>query len=760
MPGDDDDEMVQALVDLSSEKEEDKGKKAASPAPKFGEKKSSSISWLKDLNEGYLHMSKEFKSKKPKKYEKWWFVLEDSTLSYFAKKDLKKQIGSIEIGNVKHVKSSEEFTKKKKFVFTIATNDQEFYLYTDSLKGRQRWVEAIQEKVDEKKKVEAKATAAKSSSPAASHSPTVAFAPTLVSTPAASATPTPAAVSSTSPSAAAAPATAPAQPQSVAKEAAPVDEAPKPKPVLFKALALFDCEAEESTDLGFVEGDILDILDDSDPGWWEASMNGISGVIPSNYVHQLKEGDNPAEILAQRAAEMGEEGGDDLDQLDQLADEALAVEEPKDEQPAPVEVDEAPKETTKFEEPVAPVETAPPTPVVVETPTPAPVEVKEEAAKEEAPVEPPKVVEISKQPTPEPSPVVTPSVSNEIAKEITTPEVQPVPSPEPQLKTPVETPEPTPESVPEPTPESVPEPTHEPVPEPQEPPKVESSPSPAEVSHPETQSQQSEPQSESQPEAQPQPVAQQPVATVPSPDRALPELAKATTSTSPERSSSLTSLRTKEHAVALNHYESKNAGGLSFRKGDIITIIGKSEDSKTLRGELNGKQGTFPASLVQAASALVSSKPAPTSTIERAAVAKEDMSGVAQRTASLRDQWKKVVSQGALEVQATPAPKPKPAPVPSVSGARTLFKGLEASSVKGTAIPRRNFGAKAVPSKPERASRMFTESDVKALQASGITMYQHPPTSTPQVAAQTSPPQVTAQTSPLNGTTTSETDHS
>jgi len=31
-------------------------------------------------------MSKEFKSKKPKKYEKWWFVLEDATISYFAKK--------------------------------------------------------------------------------------------------------------------------------------------------------------------------------------------------------------------------------------------------------------------------------------------------------------------------------------------------------------------------------------------------------------------------------------------------------------------------------------------------------------------------------------------------------------------------------------------------------------------------------------------------------------------------------------------------
>jgi len=115
-------------------------------------------------------------------------------------------------------------------------------------------------------------------------------------------------------------------------EAAPVEEPAKPKPVLFKAVALFDCEAEEPTDLGFVEGDVLDILDDSDPGWWEASMNGISGIIPSNYVHQLKEGESPADVLAQRDAELGEdgEGDEQLDQLDQLVDEALATEDQKD----------------------------------------------------------------------------------------------------------------------------------------------------------------------------------------------------------------------------------------------------------------------------------------------------------------------------------------------------------------------------------------------------------------------------------------------
>jgi len=353
-------------------------------------------------------------------------------------------------------------------------------------------------------------------------------------------------------------------------------------------------------------------------------------------------------------------------------------------------------------------------------------------------------------------PTETPSTSHEEVAKATTPRETPHSTTEPELQ-PVSTPKPTPEPTPEPKVQSTEEPT----------PATESAQEP--ISEPQPQPDESQSQTQPEPEIETEPVpvpqakkepepSQPKKETAASPEKPT-ELPKAATSISPERSLSLTSLRGKNHAVALNHYEPKDPQGLSFRKGDIITVLSKSDDGKTLRGELKGKQGTFPASLVQSASALVSSKPAPTSTIERAVVAKDDMSGVAQRTASLRDQWKKVVSQGALEAPSPSAPKPKPAPVPSVSGARTLFKGLEAKSATGKAIPRRNFGAKPVPSKPERASRMFTESDVKALQASGIRPPSPAPTSTPAPApvpapAPTPTPEVAAKASPPKEETT------
>jgi len=56
----------------------------------------------------------------------------------------------------------------------------------------------------------------------------------------------------------------------------------------FQCKAIFDYDAENPGDLSFREGDIINVLDSSDPsGWWQGEHNGVTGYFPSNFVEQL-----------------------------------------------------------------------------------------------------------------------------------------------------------------------------------------------------------------------------------------------------------------------------------------------------------------------------------------------------------------------------------------------------------------------------------------------------------------------------------------
>lgn len=51
--------------------------------------------------------------------------------------------------------------------------------------------------------------------------------------------------------------------------------------------ALYDYEGEKEGDLSFKEGDIIAVLDKSDPsGWWQGSLNGVTGYFPMNFVEE------------------------------------------------------------------------------------------------------------------------------------------------------------------------------------------------------------------------------------------------------------------------------------------------------------------------------------------------------------------------------------------------------------------------------------------------------------------------------------------
>lgn len=51
--------------------------------------------------------------------------------------------------------------------------------------------------------------------------------------------------------------------------------------------ALYDFTAEEDDELGFCAGDIIEVLDRSDPSWWKGRLRGRSGLFPANYtIHQ------------------------------------------------------------------------------------------------------------------------------------------------------------------------------------------------------------------------------------------------------------------------------------------------------------------------------------------------------------------------------------------------------------------------------------------------------------------------------------------
>lgn len=60
-----------------------------------------------------------------------------------------------------------------------------------------------------------------------------------------------------------------------------------------KVTALFDFEAQEDGEVSFKKGNVIKVLEKTDPNWWKGqvvngALAGNTGLFPSNYVQPMK----------------------------------------------------------------------------------------------------------------------------------------------------------------------------------------------------------------------------------------------------------------------------------------------------------------------------------------------------------------------------------------------------------------------------------------------------------------------------------------
>lgn len=64
----------------------------------------------------------------------------------------------------------------------------------------------------------------------------------------------------------------------------PAAAPPAGPPNAFVVEALYDIEAEADDELSFKAGDMIEVLETSDDGWWKGRVHGKEGLFPVNYV--------------------------------------------------------------------------------------------------------------------------------------------------------------------------------------------------------------------------------------------------------------------------------------------------------------------------------------------------------------------------------------------------------------------------------------------------------------------------------------------
>lgn len=62
---------------------------------------------------------------------------------------------------------------------------------------------------------------------------------------------------------------------------------PKPKPALPKCRAIYDYDAQDTDELSFHVGDVIDIILEEPSGWWRGRLRGREGLFPNNYIEKI-----------------------------------------------------------------------------------------------------------------------------------------------------------------------------------------------------------------------------------------------------------------------------------------------------------------------------------------------------------------------------------------------------------------------------------------------------------------------------------------
>ncbi|XP_072218107.1 intersectin-2a isoform X2 [Leuresthes tenuis] len=65
---------------------------------------------------------------------------------------------------------------------------------------------------------------------------------------------------------------------------------PSPLPVC-QVIAMYDYTAANQDELSFSKGQLISILDKTNPDWWKGDANGVTGLLPTNYVKMTTESD-------------------------------------------------------------------------------------------------------------------------------------------------------------------------------------------------------------------------------------------------------------------------------------------------------------------------------------------------------------------------------------------------------------------------------------------------------------------------------------
>lgn len=58
-----------------------------------------------------------------------------------------------------------------------------------------------------------------------------------------------------------------------------------------QVITMYDYTAANQDELSFSKGQLINIMDKTNPDWWKGEVNGVTGLLPTNYVKMTTDSD-------------------------------------------------------------------------------------------------------------------------------------------------------------------------------------------------------------------------------------------------------------------------------------------------------------------------------------------------------------------------------------------------------------------------------------------------------------------------------------